>query len=526
MRLRWLHLPHCGPLQDLAVRFGQEAMLYGWSELDPAKRKGAINFVVGVNGTGKSSLLRAIYRSFRALSSGSPPPLPITLAWDRLIGTEAVTAIFHKDAQALERTFFTALARLPDTLDEAQWQAMIAGISDGSGDYHETRVERGSDACTGSYLQAHMPRRLIGYTSGAELLWAELEQHRFRPDWTAPTDQASPEERPPGWTIEQEWTEQVPLHLSEGASGATVERPGDGRLSLGGPAWIQPILEAKRYAADTQAKLAATRRPEVAADAAKATRVCASDLRHAAIALAVWQAARELHSRRTESDQAALRRDCIAAPAGSGDPARRVLNQLDWFLPTHMSLVYRADDDQIDDTQRDRLGCLLGLADTVVAQPLGRYRAVIALEPTLIEVFETLRAWQAAGLLEEVNLTIKRLHQINSSDGEPDDAIITFDQLSDGEQMLLGRVALLHLVRGQDGALLLLDEPETHFNDVWKRELIDMIDDVILKETFAQAGLDPYQHRPDRCLLVRGRPLVLARRSHHRGVARIPDLRC
>lgn len=109
-----------------------------------------------------------------------------------------------------------------------------------------------------------------------------------------------------------------------------------------------------------------------------------------------------------------------------------------------------------------------------------------ALEPTLIEVFEALRAWQAAGLLEEVNLTIKRLHQINSSDGEPDDAIITFDQLSDGEQMLLGRVALLHLVRGQDGALLLLDEPETHFNDVWKRELIDMIDDVILKETFAQ----------------------------------------
>jgi hypothetical protein len=212
------------------------------------------------------------------------------------------------------------------------------------------------------------------------------------------------------------------------------------------------------------------RRAEVAADAARATRVCASDLRHAAIALALWQAARELHSRRTDSDQAALRRDCIATPAGSGDPARRVLNQLDWFLPTHLSLVYRADDDQIDDTQRDRLGCLLGLADTVVAQPLGRYRAVIslgprgfdslkaeldarspsafvgtsrepildriegcasgaeavisvysdstapgatgadALEPTLIEVFEALRAWQAAGLLEEVTLTIKRLH--------------------------------------------------------------------------------------------------------------------
>ncbi len=552
MRLRWLHLPQCGPLLDLAVRFGQEEMLYGWSESDPAKRKGAINFVVGVNGTGKSSLLRAIYRSFRALSTGSPPPLPITLAWDRLIGTEAVTAIFHQDAQAQARTFFTAPPRLLDVLDEAEWQAMIAGIADGTGGFQGTRVERGTDAWVGSYLQAHLPRRLIGYTSGAELLWAELEQRSLRTDLNVTADTANSEVRPAGWSIAREWEERVPLRLSKAAVSVT---PFDGsgwdvvrnpELSLGAPAWTRPLLDAQRYAAEIQAKLAATRRDDLAGGVANATRIRASDLRFAAIALALWQAARELHNWPTESDQAALRRDCIAAPVGSGDPARRVLNQLDWFLPTHLSLVYRPDDDQIDDTQRDRLGCLLGLADTVVAQPLGRYRVVIALgprgfdslkadldarfpsafvgtsrepildriegcasgaeavirifsdakapdatgadalEPTLIEVFEALRAWQAAGLLEEVNLTIKRLHQINSSDGEPDDAIITFDQLSDGEQMLLGRVALLHLVRGQDGALLLLDEPETHFNDVWKRELIDLIDDVILKNTFAQ----------------------------------------
>jgi hypothetical protein len=116
----------------------------------------------------------------------------------------------------------------------------------------------------------------------------------------------------------------------------------------------------------------------------------------------------------------------------------------------------------------------------------GSDNAINDLEPTLIEVFEALRAWQASGLLEDATLTVKRLHRTASSDGEPDDALVTFDQLSDGEQVLLGRTALLHLVRGQDGALLLLDEPETHFNDVWKRELIDLVDDVILKETFAQ----------------------------------------
>lgn len=52
--------------------------------------------------------------------------------------------------------------------------------------------------------------------------------------------------------------------------------------------------------------------------------------------------------------------------------------------------------------------------------------------------------------------------------------------------MLLGRMGLLFLLREQHGTLLLLDEPETHFNDVWKREMIDLVDDGILKTTFAQ----------------------------------------
>jgi ABC-type sulfate/molybdate transport systems ATPase subunit len=41
-------------------------------------------------------------------------------------------------------------------------------------------------------------------------------------------------------------------------------------------------------------------------------------------------------------------------------------------------------------------------------------------------------------------------------------------------------MALFHLLtedeQGKDDALVLLDEPETHFNDVWKREIVDTID--------------------------------------------------
>jgi hypothetical protein len=101
-----------------------------------------------------------------------------------------------------------------------------------------------------------------------------------------------------------------------------------------------------------------------------------------------------------------------------------------------------------------------------------------------LDVFSHLRDWERTGLLEEITLTVKRLHRPESADGEEaDDTLVTYDQLSDGEQMLLGRMGLLFLLRGQDGSLLLLDEPETHFNDVWKREIVEMVDMGLLNTT-------------------------------------------
>lgn len=53
-----------------------------------------------------------------------------------------------------------------------------------------------------------------------------------------------------------------------------------------------------------------------------------------------------------------------------------------------------------------------------------------------------------------------------------------FRWLSDGEQSLIARMALFSLFRVHD-YLILLDEPEVHFNDVWKRELIHVLDTVM-----------------------------------------------
>jgi ABC-type glutathione transport system ATPase component len=59
---------------------------------------------------------------------------------------------------------------------------------------------------------------------------------------------------------------------------------------------------------------------------------------------------------------------------------------------------------------------------------------------------------------------------------EPAQAVtLLAENLSDGEFAFLSRMALIYLLH-EDECLFLLDEPETHFNDDWKRNLVDSIE--------------------------------------------------
>ena len=86
-----------------------------------------------------------------------------------------------------------------------------------------------------------------------------------------------------------------------------------------------------------------------------------------------------------------------------------------------------------------------------------------------------------AGLFDDVLLRLRSqpAHQADVENEGVDIGVLRYEELSDGEQMVLGRMALFHLLQNQHDALLLLDEPETHFNDKWKREIVDIIDDAI-----------------------------------------------
>ncbi|MGE0673349.1 MAG: DEAD/DEAH box helicase family protein [Methylibium sp.] len=89
--------------------------------------------------------------------------------------------------------------------------------------------------------------------------------------------------------------------------------------------------------------------------------------------------------------------------------------------------------------------------------------------------------FQLKGIQGDVLIRLRRAPVPSDTDlPEIDDiGVLRYEELSDGEQMVLGRMALFHLLQGQQDALLLLDEPETHFNDKWKREIVDIIDDAI-----------------------------------------------
>ncbi|MEM7118487.1 MAG: AAA family ATPase [Chloroflexota bacterium] len=83
--------------------------------------------------------------------------------------------------------------------------------------------------------------------------------------------------------------------------------------------------------------------------------------------------------------------------------------------------------------------------------------------------------------LQEVNLFLER--QLVTEE-EEDDAtrLLMFDWMSDGEQSFLGRMAMLAMLQTEN-SLILLDEPEVHFNDYWKREIVKLIDTVMYKHT-------------------------------------------
>ena len=479
MRLRYLHIRDCTPLDDVHVVFGQETML---------NREYAINFVVGINGTGKSTLLRALYTVFRRLDEANLPPFPVTLVYDVGSRNNARTVLFHHPGDGKSKAFFyvTPTGSWPDE-DTEGWQGFAEMISLNQKEQTYVSAE---DFQGNNLLQEFLPRRVIAYTSGTVEEWHKIERPVF-PEGELPEEpeEVLPEERPAGWTAQKEILRGVEEGVLVSESGEKIVDESGAGIAISSPSFRMSSLGRCRLVTPTEIKLAG-------------------------LAFGIWHAYMEFRGMSDSDSRDTARRTPLSNhledQIGS---ARGLLDKVDWLWPTHLTLTLRTDVSQMTEERRAQLLCLLCMADAGVKQPLDRARVVVsvsqirkfdisdrltnlipmeqpetikrfadsvgramngaealcrlfALQPHLWATFEALQQWHQEGLLEDATLSIRQMRS---------DGVIVYESLSDGEQMLLGRMALLFLLKQQEDSLLLLDEPETHFNDFWKREIVDLI---------------------------------------------------
>jgi predicted ATPase len=89
-------------------------------------------------------------------------------------------------------------------------------------------------------------------------------------------------------------------------------------------------------------------------------------------------------------------------------------------------------------------------------------------KPSNTFLFKALESTYISDMLEEVKVKVKK-----KVDGE-----VTFKELSEGEQQLLTVIGLLIFTR-EDESLVLLDEPDTHLNPLWKYDYLHYLKSLV-----------------------------------------------
>lgn len=484
MRLRYLHLARYPPLADLAVEFSPRAP---WAAFEPqgAAADCAIHFVIGLNGSGKSHLLRATASAFLALADERLPPFPVSLIYELgRPGTGEHRALIF-DCPGEPHTTSLWLAEgwtFAETTERDTFQSAIDYLREFDG----PRAEFGGATFTariarGDYPQAApyaLPRAVLAYTSGLIIPWREAWQSPADGETldlvTQGEDYDAHHERPPGWTAEDE------------ARISPLDDTRFGTPSIGVTASASQVVEAQPTALDafrrpllleqvelTSALLAVTlqnderRRLGQAAQGEGIAALFAKAGWHRLVGVRLrLNLDRALSASTPRALLARLHDTLLAAGEVIAEPHpgenwRNLHFDLEGPLPQDAGEFEDKARFERLTTQGEALHALLG-------------------EPgdTAFERFGSLLAWRRHGLLDDLELFIRRTDAAEAESMEPsaDAGVLRYSELSDGERMVLGRWALFHLLAGQEDALLLLDEPETHFNDAWKREIVHVVD--------------------------------------------------
>lgn len=95
---------------------------------------------------------------------------------------------------------------------------------------------------------------------------------------------------------------------------------------------------------------------------------------------------------------------------------------------------------------------------------------------TNTDFFKSLESTYISDLIQEVRVKVKKVNVHGD---------ITFKELSEGEQQLLTVIGLLRFTK-EDESLILLDEPDTHLNPLWKWKYMNLLEEYSGKDETSQ----------------------------------------
>jgi ABC-type transport system involved in cytochrome c biogenesis ATPase subunit len=460
MRLRYLHLQALPPLADIEIIFHHETVL---------NRQCAIRFVVGVNGSGKTRLLQAIVEVLRDLKWRQLRREPVTLAYDLTTSDGTRTVYLHHPGDPNQIVLIEFAQRLADDTD---WSRLVTSDWEKPPYLVRNSFLNGSLPGEGQ-IDRLLPGNVLVYSSGATDAWEKLFASEYIGD-LPPLEFFDAElERPTGWTEQRELERQRRV-------GDEISEPGEANTNTA----YELDAGDLRTAPFGMLMLPLDLRLSV----------CAVALEQAAADFAVIPLKTEAEDEFSAAISAGLARD-ERAPG-----LRGLLNVVDWLWPLTLSITIDFRPEQLIDPQPELLKRIYQVATSVLCEPGGGSGRILFFDlrrPTTfgqhnypstaaalfealgvahsqeraisaMDVYRNLRELHRGGILHDVALLIRK--RIT-----PD--LILFENLSDGERFFLGRMALFHLLRGETNALVILDEPETHFNDLWKREIVNIIDE-------------------------------------------------
>lgn len=445
MHLQEIHIRGHRVLDDFHLGFEEKS----------ADEMYALDLLVGVNGTGKSTLLRALATIFQELDQGKRPKFGFRVTYQLQTKNES--------ADNIEQQRIT-ISNLNETGELSAVQLWVDGVEQTANDNRPIE----------SIDHRYLPRWVIALTSGSEKGW-ELPEDTSGENGNQPQNDsgALPDDSMDNLKRLRDW------YLNEQVGKPVIERQN----------MLQQPLEKRFLFISTDLIPLVVLCGLLQNMANKNKRRQALEGVQEQPPDFVERALREckLAGLRGFSLKFRLNRDVISAPdqdfiQALGQKAHHVIQRGSDYL---LIFVFASD----------------GEAGSQPVEKIVRPEDVFVKDMTCIPFFEKLVSLQkpgkgAASVLREVNLFFAGDRQPRAGQGalpnrttSQQSPLLLFDWLSDGEQSFLGRLCLFALFEADvlsqrtgenqedlaSEAFILLDEPEVHFNDYWKRQLVRML---------------------------------------------------